>query len=354
MSRNSAILGIDFCYAVAVIGTMMAGTLIIIGTKTGLLSHIHYNLFLDFFPSLFFFLNGTTLSLSMRDKRISNRRLLSYMSKRGLFLMGLGTLFITSWPMNLFFACGTFFLIAPLFAGWSNLILRMLIVLFSLFAVVLINSDVKTFPEFGKLELQGAGLSDMAAFVFFNGYYSLLPWGLFFIAGVLYGRGEMKPRGILPPISLIAIAGIVASFFVQKYSLELYNESNPDSVSSVWPLSMKFLLPAFILFVISSLVLFTNTSIYLLRKGLPDSFSRFIRLIAGSKYSIYMFQLVVGFVLVKTFNLNEFRDRSLLLFFAIVTVISSIVIVAFWKKKLDDMAPIERLMKRISGSAKKN
>jgi hypothetical protein len=164
----------------------------------------------------------------------------------------------------------------------------------------------------------------------------------------------MRPRGILPPISLIAIVGIVASFFVEKYSLELYNESNPDSVSSVWPLSSKFLLPAFILYMISCLVLFTNTSVYLLRKGLPDSLSRFIRLIAGSKYSIYMFQLVVGFILVKTFNLNEFRDRSLLIFFAIITVIASIVIVSFWKKKLDDMAPIERLMKRISGSAKKN
>lgn len=354
MSRNSSILGIDFSYAVAVVGTMMAGTLITIGTKVGLLSHIHYFLFLDFFPALFFFINGATLSLSMRDKRISNRRLLSYMSKRGLFLMGLGALFVSSWPMNLFFACGTFFLVAPLFANWSNLILRMAIVLFSLFAVVLINSDVHTFPEYGKLELQGAGLSDVAAFLFFNGYYSVLPWGLFFIAGILYGRGEMRPRGILPPLSLIALAGLIASFFVQKYAIELYNESKPDSISSVFPFAFKFLLPAFIIYMISALVLFTNTSVYLLRKGLPDNVSKFIRLIAGSKYSIYMFQLIVGFVLVKTFNLNEFRDKSLLIFFAIVTVVSAIVIVHYWKKKINDMAPIERLMKRISGSAKKN
>jgi hypothetical protein len=354
MSRNNAILGIDFCYALAVIGTMMAGTLMIIGTKVGLLSHIHYYLVLDFFPALFFFINGATLSLSMRDKRISNRRLLSYMSKRGLFLMGLGTLFITSWPMNLFFACGTFFLVAPLFANWSNLILRLMIVLLSMFAVLLINSDVHTFPEYGKLELQGAGLSDMAAFVFFNGYYSVLPWVLFFIAGILYGRGEMRPRGIVPPLSLIAIVGIVASFFVQKYTLELYNESNPESMSSVFPLTLKFLLPAFILYMISALVFFTNTSVYLLRKGLPDNVSKFIRLIAGSKYSIYMFQLIVGFILVKTFNLNEFRDKSLLIFFAIVTVIAAIVIVSFWKKKINEMAPVESLMKRISGSAKKN
>ena len=146
MSRSTSILGIDFGYALAILGCMFVNTIFIIGGKLGSLSHVDYFIIFDFFPALFFFLNGTTVALSMRDKRVSSRRLLAYLGKRGSVLALVGILFSGSWPMNLFLASGIFFITSPFFSQWSNLVLRMLIIVLSLFAVMLINADVHTYP----------------------------------------------------------------------------------------------------------------------------------------------------------------------------------------------------------------
>lgn len=354
MSRSSSILGIDFAYAIAIVGTVVVSMSMIVGEMTEMLTHVDYFLILDFFPALFFFLNGTTVALSMRDKRVSRRRLLSYLGKRGSVLMIAGLIFLRIWPMNVFFMVGILFMIAPMLVEWSNLVLRMLIVLIALCGVLLINTDVHTFPLYSSLQLQDSGLKELFAWLLFNGYYAFIPFSVFFIAGIMYGRGEMRMRGILPPGSIVSILMMAAGFVVQRYAMQIANPEEMNVAPQPFPLNVKLMLPAFIIFTLGALHLFMNTSIYIFRKGMPDPYKSIVQLIAGAKYSIYLFQLIIGFIVLSIFNLIIFQDRAVLGVFNAVVIIFCVWFVRLWKSKLDETPPMERIIKRISGSAKKS
>lgn len=354
MSRNSSILGIDFGYALATLGVMATSVTMIVGEKTELLTHVDYFILLDFFPALFFFLNGTTVALSMRDKRVSRRRLLSYLGKRGSVLMLAGLLFIGQWPMNLFFLSGIFFIISPFLSQWSNLVLRMGMVFLALIGVWLINGDVHTYPLYSGFQLQGSGLKELFSWILFNGYYSFLPYSIFFIAGITFGRGDMRPRGWLPPSSLVSVALIAAGIVLHRYANTIVNPEDVEIVPQPFPLNLKLLFPAFVLVMIGATWLFMNLSVYGFRKGAPDWFKSFIQLVAGGKYSIYLFQLIVGMIVLSIFNLIIFKERLVLTGFVVALITFCIWFLRLWKNKLDETPPMERIIKRISGSAKKS
>jgi uncharacterized protein len=355
MSKSGGLLGIDFAYVIALIGTMLSGNLFIVGYRTTMLSHEDYYVILDFFPALFFFLNGLTVALTMRDRRVSTRRLMAYLGKRGTVLLLVGFIFMKSWPMNLFLACGLMFIIGPLVAQWNNAILRGFILLLAIFAFFIINADTRTFPEYGPLKLQGGHFKDFMAFLFFNGYYSLLPWFIFFLAGMVYGRGDVRPKGMVPPTSFFGIGFMVLAVFVNQYCKGIYSHDFQPNALQFFPFSIKMYLPAFVLFMFGFLTLFVNTVIYFLRNGLPfvPQYTKLIQGIAGAKYSIFGVQLIIGIIITSTFNLVNFMDKSVIIPLSLASVFSSIFIIFLWKKKINETGPMELLIKRVSGSARK-
>jgi hypothetical protein len=354
MSRNSSILGIDFGYAVATLGVIATSVTMIVGEKTELLSHVDYFVLLDFFPALFFFLNGTTVALSMRDKRVSRRRLLSYLGKRGSVLMLTGLIFIGQWPMNLFFLSGIFFIVSPFLSQWSNLVLRMGMVILTLLGVWLINSDVHTYPLYSGFQLQGSGVKELLSWVLFNGYYSFLPYSVFFVSGMIFGRGDMRPRGWIPPSSLLAVVLIAGGIVLQRYANTIVNPEEIEIVPQPFPLNIKLLFPAFVLVMLGATWLFMNLSVYGFRKGAPEWFKGFIQMVSGGKYSIYLFQLLLGAIVLSIFNLIIFKEKIVLAGFVFVLMAFCMWFLRLWKNKLDETPPMESIIKRISGSAKKS
>ncbi len=353
MSKSSGLIGIDIAYVVALIGTIFSSVFFVVGGRMHMLSHEHYFLILDFFPSLFFFLNGMTVTLTMRDRRISTRRLQAYLGKRGSILLLLGLLFVKSWDLNLLLACGIFYLLAPVVAEWNNIILRTLCIASALMTVVLINFDLPASVTTFSVKLSGADGKDLLAFLMFNGYFSVLPWITFFLAGMLYGRSEMRPRGLYPISSIVCVVAMALAFFVEEYCKTLYGMRDSVDTISVFPFSFKFYLPAFLIFSIASCILFLNVLLYVFRKDIPLKFEQFVQSFSSSKYSIYFFASFLGFIILNSSNTVAFRDKFVIFFTAITVIVLSIVLTAQWKKRLTQNAPVEWLIKRISGSAKK-
>ncbi|MFN6379426.1 MAG: hypothetical protein ACK4WD_09125 [Flavobacteriales bacterium] len=353
MSRSTGLLGIDIAYLVALIGTMFSTAFFILGQRLNMLSHEHFYLFFDFFPALFFFLNGLTVTLTMRDRRISSRRLLSYLSKRGSVLFLIGLVFVQVWPMNVFIASGAFYMVAPIFSQWNNIILRSLAVTAALGSIVFLNLDVHTSVIYQRLNLSGAGFSDFFGFIFFNGYYSVLPWFTFFIAGMLFGRSSLRPRGYFPPINVAMIFCILLSFIVEKFCTDLYGVKDALNSISTPILGKKLYLPANFIFQIATIVLIVNLLLHAFRGEQPRNRVKFLQEFSSSKYSIFFFHLFFSFLLLIISTGFFFSKKTVLLTSCFFLIFISLFTVYIWKKKLSSNAPIEWIIKRISGSTKK-
>jgi hypothetical protein len=353
-TSSRRLIGIDVAYCLAVLGCIIYGFWFTMGDKvTSSLSQTQFNIFLDCFPALFFFLNGFTVTLTMRDRRVSNRKLLSYLGKRGtvLFLVGLSC--CTMWPMNIFIASGLMYMAAPFVAQWNNVVLRIITLLTIMFGITLLYVDAPTYTTYNPPTLGGGEIYNILGFLLFNGYYSILPWFVFFFAGLLFGRTEVKPRGILPPSSFVGIAMIIACYFINNFSKKLDNDLAQLQRSDFFLLNIRLLFPAFIIYAIGVCIVFINAVMYLFRRFENRILLRVIQAMSSMKYSMFFFHTIIGLLTISATNLQVFSKKMVLLVYVILATSLTIYLTFMWKKRVSEQGPMEWLIKRISGSAKK-
>ena len=354
MAGTNRLIGIDVTYAFALIGCVIFGFTYTIGDLVqSSLTHTKFNVFFDVFPALFFFLNGFTVTLTMRDRRISNRKLLSYSGKRGSVLLLIGLLFCAVWPMNIFIASGMMFMLVPFVAQWNTILLRILTLLIIVFGVTLLFLDVPTHTVYSLPSIGGGEIYNGLGFLFFNGYYSLLPWGVFFMAGLIFGRSEMRPRGILPPSSLIGIVLIAFSFLINRFAKELDTDSLLLRRSDLFFMNIRLLFPAFCLFGIGLSIFLLNLFIFTFRKLQSSTLLKFFQTISSMKYSVILFYSLIGFITISATNVEFFSKRVILFVYVILATTLTFYLPFLWRKKLTEKGPMEYLIKYISGSAKK-
>jgi hypothetical protein len=353
-SSQNRLIGIDVCYTIAILGCIMYAYFFIMGDKVqSSLSHSRFNVVMDCFPAIFFFLNGFTVSLTMRDRRISSRKLLSYLGKRGSILLLIGLAFVVIWPMNVLLASGLMYFAAPFVAQWNNILLRIFTLLTVVFGITLLYVDVPTHTVYSLPNLEGGEIYNALGFVLFNGYYSILPWFSLFFAGLLYGRAEIRPRGILPPSSIMAILMIVGSFFVNKYAKRLDTDVTILQRSDLFFLNIRLLFPAFILYAIGISILSLNFSIYLFRKVENRHFLRVVQTISSQKYSVIFWHMMIGVITLLATNVQFFSKKIALLIYVSLAMTLTIYLTFFWRKHVSEQGPIEWLIKRTSGSSKR-
>ncbi len=354
MAGTNRLIGIDVTYAFALIGCVIFGFTYTIGDLVqSSLTHTKFNVFFDVFPALFFFLNGFTVTLTMRDRRISNRKLLSYSGKRGSVLLLIGLLFCAVWPMNVFIASGMMFLIVPFVAQWNSILLRILTLLIVVLGVTLLFLDVPTHTVYSLPSIGGGEIYNGMGFLFFNGYYSLLPWGVFFMAGLIFGRSEIRPRGILPPSSLVGIVLIAFSFLINRYAKALDTDALLLRRSDLFFVNIRLLFPAFCLYGIGVSIFLLNLFIFMFRKLQSTILLKFFQTISSMKYSVILFYSLIGFITISATNVEFFSKRAILLVYVILATTLTFYLPFLWRKKLTEQGPMEYLIKRISGSAKK-
>jgi hypothetical protein len=351
MSKSSGIVALDFLYVLALLGTMLSGVFFAVGDRMHYLSHYHMYVVFDFFPALFVFLNGMTLSILLRDKRVSSRRTLSYNSKKGLVLLLLSIFFAKAMPLNLFFITGFVYLTAGTIVQWNNNILRLLAAFIAILTLVLLNMDVPTSPYIKSLALQGTGWKQLLSFFVFNGYYSILPWCLFFVMGLLHGRADLRPKGWLPPTSLLAAALIVGSLVLEAYCAMIYSFDHSTAISVAF-FNVKMFTPAFVLFESGLCIIFINLMVYLMRKVELSPFAKRIQFLSATKYNIYFFLLCFSLIIHVVFNKLLFRETVVIISCSFFLVALSVFLTYLWSKKISEKTPMQWLIKRIAGSTK--
>ncbi|MFM7730390.1 MAG: hypothetical protein ACKO6L_05085 [Flavobacteriales bacterium] len=346
---SSRLLGIDVAYTIAIVGCVISGFYFTMSEKLLTLDRAKYHYFFDFFPALFFFLNGFTVTLTMRDRRISSRKLLTYLSKRGAILMLFGGITLYMWPMNIFFASGFMFVIAPFTAQWNSNLLRIIALLGVILAMSLFYLGVPAHATYALPDLARGEMLGVAGFLLLNGYFSPLPWLLFFFMGLLYGREEIRPRGILPPSSILGIGLVIAAFFVQRFSKKIITNTSPDAGL----IHFRMLLPAFVFYATGLSLILMNAVIFIFRKVRIEAIVRFVQTISSSKYSAILFQTLLGVLTISASNVQIFSKRFVLPLYVVTATVLTFVLVFIWRKRINTVGPMEWVIKRISGSSKK-
>jgi len=353
-SGSSRLIGIDVSYVIALMGTVLYGFSYTIGDLVqNSLTHTKFNVFLDVFPALFFFLNGFTVTLTMRDRRISNRKLLSYSGKRGSILLLTGLLFCAIWPMNILIASGMMFLLVPFIAQWNNILIRIITLLMVVFGISLLFLDVPAHTTYTLPSLGGGEIYNGLGFMFFNGYFSLLPWMIFFFAGLIFGRTEVRPRGWLPPSSVVGLSMVVLSFLVNRYAKALDTGALLLRRSDLFFMNIRLLFPAFCVYATGLSVMIVNANIFFFRKLSSPKWLKFFQTISSMKYSVVLFYTLIGTLTMVASNVQFFTKRIALIIYVVVASALTFYLPFLWRRFVSEKGPMEYFIKRISGSAKK-
>ncbi len=354
-SSANRLLGIEFAYVFALIGCLIYIYIFTIGDKVlSILSHLEYSVFFDVFPAMFLFLNGTTVALTLRDNRISRTKLLAYHGKRGSILFLIGLVFTVIWPMNIFIVCGLLYFLSQYISLWNNSLLRLLGVVLIGAGMFLLMADVPVSVVYKGPVLRGGNLLNLSGFLFFNGYFSILPWSVFFIGGLIYGRLNITSKGIMPPSSLFGLGLVAIAFLLNLYSDEvdavLQMVQQGDSVLLRFRLNY---LP-FIFYALGVIVILVNAFIFFCGRGNQGRLVKQVQTISSMKFSVLLFQIFIGLITIAITNGPNFANRYVLLVYVIFATFLTLYLAILWKRRINELGPVEWVVKRISGSTKKS
>lgn len=354
-SSSNRIFGIEVAYAIALFGMVFYIFLFTIGGKTlSLLTHEEYSLVLDFFPALFLFLTGTTLSIAMRNNRISKRKLLAYQAKRGSVLFLLGLILCAWWHMNIFIIVGAMMFLAQYITRLSDIALSVLLIMMISLGVIFLMLGVPHHIVYNLPQLSGSGWINLFGFIFFNGYFSILPWCIFFITGVLFGRLKTSGLGILPPTSLVGFAMIVAAVVLDKYGKPFQELNyNVHASESIYLQLRVFYLP-FILYGIGLSMIVINACQYFGRNNENRKLSKMVQSISAMKYSILFFQVILTSLIMGIANSPTFNNKLVLTMVAVFSSIIVFYVANIWRSKVNELGPVEFVVKRIARSGSKS
>lgn len=350
MSKNYGLIGIDVSYVIATVGTMFMAVFFVIGDRQFYLTqHVgSYYLFLDFFPALLVFMSGLSFAIKMKDKKSSTRRMLANSWRKGSLLFLIGLIFVSLWSVNMFILLGMCFMAAGLVGKLSEFLLRSLAVLVLFLSVVSLSLDVPIYPMFSSLKLQGAGLKEVMGFVFFNGYFSFLPWFGFFVMGMIFGRGSIRPNGWFPPSSIVGLSLIILALILEVYTRKTATPSPGIQDVGFYPLNVRLFMPAFVLLHSGTCIIVVNMFNYLYRKSKNRLISDTCRKLVESRYSLYFSVFFCGAIVMGLFNLIIFKQAVVLIIIDFLLCLFCVYLILTWKKYLTAKPPIEWLIQRVS------
>ena len=346
-------MGLDFAYLLSMLGTFVYVYALTFDTRMiGFLSHYKFSIYLDFFPAFFLFINGFTISLSLRSARGSVRKILSFINRRGLILLVLGVLICRTWNMNILVLCGAMCVLAAMIARWNNNVIVVIIILLLSAGHAMLMLGVPTSITYVAPQIE-KGLFPFLRFIFFNGYFSILPWSSFFLAGLLLGREDVRPRGIIPPSSVFGLILIALAFVSEKY-LNLYDvDFNPYSRVNPNFLNVKFAMTGFVFFGTGLSIVVLNFLTYVFRKGAGEKLDQWVQQISSAKYSAVFLHSFLGFVFISISNVHVFSPLPVRIALIVISIPLIFVGLIYWKKKVNKIGPVEFVIKRLSDSNKK-
>jgi hypothetical protein len=314
---------------------------------------------IDWIPACFLFVIGITLSLQHRNKEVSSEKIRMNSLRKGFLFLAIGLIFSPMWSMDIFIILGVSYIIGSMIFQWEMMLLNVVVIALLFLGLVLINLDVRVFYHYSLLDLQESDFSELTSFIAFNGYYSVVPWVGFFVAGMAFGKGQIKPKGWFPPTTFIGIGLILVSLLTQRYCEALYDNVWMPSKSHFLPVKWTMFQPAFVFFAIGLSWILVNISNYIFTFVDNETFKARLRAMSKTKYSFLFITTFLATIVMALSNVtgtlplalsDPFRVFIYLLFIILITN----WINSTWVKKVNKYPMIEWLIKSISISNKES
>ena len=263
--------------------------------------------------------------------------------------------------MNILYISGLCYFSAPLLVRLDRRVLEMISALIAIFGFFAGNFDLPIYPKFESLELSNGIVKNFIGFVFFNGYYSFLPWLAFFTLGMSIGKGDMRVRGWLPPISILALVLVATGFVLDTFLSGVYGQIPNMGIFKfsflelrMHSLSFSFIAAGFSIFI-------TNAINFLVKKlynqvwfqGLWTSINQF----SSAKYTLYFLVVCETMIIFSVVKYGDhpifwFRPAYILIPMSLALLLGSFFLTKWWTKNVISDTPVEWLLKKIAGSKK--
>jgi len=347
------IAGIDLVYAISVCVVICFSLSVGLTGRESTLSVVSFDLIADAFAALFLFLNGIMASLMMCRGNTSKRKVRAYIIRKGLFFIAIGVLASFFWPIQILITLGCLFLIAPVLTQFASSIIRALYVI-GVVAVILLFSfgDVRGVGEVPAFAISSNFIADYFCYVVVSGYFSLLPWSIFFIAGLLFGRLDFLHPKIKRIASFCSWIGVGVGSIIQIFGGTLFSSASSDKSELIFPFfkSPEFNIISFILISTGLSIILIN---FCLTLGEKKTWVKILLQRMGSfKHTLYINHLIYGLVLLLIFGQKGLHSVSTLVAIIGFYLGVSIVFTWIWKKQFT-LGPVEWVLKMLSRSNEK-
>jgi len=314
--------------------------------------------FFDWIPAVYLFVTGLGISLQHRNKYTNKKKLISNLTRKGAFFFIMGLLFVSDWGMNIFIILGLSLMVVTLMLSWNAVVLHGVIVGIVISSLLMVNLDVPYFLKFHSLDIHKTDTEDFFAFLFFNGYYSFFPWFSFILAGLAFGKGSVRPRGFLPPTTILAFVFLIIAYLIQNYCESIYVASYQMSKQDLpFPFNFFVFQPSFVFMAVGISWITVNFVNHIFTYIQSLKFALAVKRLSSMKFSLLFFGYLVATFYLQMFTANQtyvlaFVSPYWLMFFITAVLLIGYWLCNFWLKKINKYSPVEWVIKSISISLK--
>lgn len=349
------IAGVDLAYAISVCVVICFSLSAGFSGREASLSGVSFDLLTDTFAALFIFLNGITATLMMRRGNSSRRKMRRYLVRQGILFLILGFISSFFWPIQMLSLLGVLFLTAPILTQLTGSILRVLYVVDVVSAILFFSfgdaGGVSTAPAFAVNEEFVLGYS---SYFLVSGYFSLLPWAVFFISGVLFGRLDFLNPKIKRTSGFLSWVAIIVGSILQIFGGSLFTTVAETKSLLIFPFifTPEFNIISFILIATGLSIILLNACIQWSEKKKGANARLLLQRMGSIKHSLYVNHLIYGIVLILVFGSRGIHDLGVMLALVGFFMGASVAFTWLWKKQFN-LGPVEWVLKLLSGSNEK-
>jgi uncharacterized protein len=345
------IAGIDLAYAVSLFAVIAFSMAIVLTESTSNMSGIHFDVLRDSFAAIYLFLNGLTLSFITQASGKSMSSMTPFLVKRGLFFTLTGFIISLFWPIDILITLGICTMACPLLFLINSGFLRFLVLATGVFSLIIGSfTDLILTTEAIDLSKSFSDIIiDSVLFVLLSGYYSIFPWALFFLLGVMYSRHDFLSKQNATRSGFWALFAIAIGVGVELITFEFFTPISSLQNTNVVPFAfmLPVYLPGFLFIAYGLCIICLNTCVWLNHQLQKWKALHTLRQIGSMKHSLYYFHFLVGGIAMFYMDAIEIEDKRLIAFLVTGYFVLCIVFTVLWKMKYR-LGPIEWVLERIT------
>ena len=266
--------------------------------------------------------------------------------KRAVFLLLIGTAFLTVWPADILHFYGVWLALGALALFVTDARLLLLAALATLGGTLfLLLGDF--FANWNLQDFSYRGLATPGGFLrnlFFDGWHPVLPWVAFYFYGMWLGRQDLRERSLRRRLVLVSVVlGAFVKWLEHAYAIPLEQVEDARVLLLTSPVPPT---PAFILFgsCVATLAIVAGC---VLAEALPARVLKPMVHTGQLALTLYVAHVLVGLGGLEAAGRLEHQELGFSVGAACAFFAASVLVATLWARKFQ-RGPLEALMRRFS------